>query len=179
MIRIVQIYTLLVLKMDSIQEVTQPKQSQFIVIKILVAALSVAALTASCSTDANSPDKLAQKSCIAAPEKIAIDPNSMKIDNIEKGGESSNWRTFTITATLANRAGGRARETYGCTTSVQGTAGWRGTVRKKQAQTISPAMSRVFYYSGECFKQLPLTNDPRHTDDAGSAAGAADGAKGE
>ena len=33
----------------------------------------------------------------------------------------------------------------------------------------------MFLLSGECFKQLSLTNDPRHTDDAGSAARAADG----
>ena len=33
---------------------------------------------------------------------------------------------------------------------------------------------RLFYFRGEWFKQLPLTNDPRHSDDAGSAARAAD-----
>ena len=30
---------------------------------------------------------------------------------------------------------------------------------------------------GECFKQLPLSHDPRHSNDAGSASGAADGYK--
>ena len=29
-----------------------------------------------------------------------------------------------------------------------------------------PRHERGFYCSGECFKQLLLTNDPRHTDDA-------------
>ena len=41
-----------------------------------------------------------------------------------------------------------------------------------------PRHERGFYCSGECFKQLPITNDPRHSDDAGSLARATDGSQG-
>lgn len=34
---------------------------------------------------------------------------------------------------------------------------------------ISPATRRIIYFSGECFKQLPLTNAPRNSNDTGSA----------
>lgn len=37
-------------------------------------------------------------------------------------------------------------------------------------------LPRKRYVSGECFQQLHLTNDPRHADDHGAAAGAAPGA---
>ena len=40
---------------------------------------------------------------------------------------------------------------------------------------LSSATSGFFYCSGECFKQLPPTNDHRHSDDSGSTARAADG----
>ena len=41
-----------------------------------------------------------------------------------------------------------------------------------------PRHERGFYNSGECFKQLPLANGTRHSDDVGSASGAADGTEG-
>ena len=40
-------------------------------------------------------------------------------------------------------------------------------------------MSGVVYCSEECLQQLPQSSDPRHTDDLGSASGAADGTEGE
>ena len=42
----------------------------------------------------------------------------------------------------------------------------------------SPANKQGFLLQGECFKQLPLTHDPRHLDDAGSTSGATDGTQG-
>ena len=41
-----------------------------------------------------------------------------------------------------------------------------------------PRHERGFYCSGECFRQSLLTNDTRHTDNAGPAVGATDGTEG-
>ena len=41
-----------------------------------------------------------------------------------------------------------------------------------------PSRKQVINRSRECVRQLPLTNDPRHSVDAGSAAGATDGTEG-
>ena len=46
-----------------------------------------------------------------------------------------------------------------------------------QLGILQPNLIGVFL-KGECFKQLPSTNDPRHTDDAVSVAGATDGTEG-
>ena len=40
---------------------------------------------------------------------------------------------------------------------------------------LSPATRGFFYFGGECFKQLPPSNDHRHSDDFGFTARAADG----
>ena len=45
----------------------------------------------------------------------------------------------------------------------------------RQLTPIAPRQVRVFLLTGECFKQLPHTDDSRHTDDACSPAGDADG----
>ena len=49
--------------------------------------------------------------------------------------------------------------------------------KKLVTSLISPARAGFFIATGECFKQLPPADDPRNSDDAGSAAGAIDGAE--
>ena len=40
----------------------------------------------------------------------------------------------------------------------------------RQLTPIAPRQVRVFLLTGECFKQLPSTNDFHHSDDAGSVS---------
>ena len=49
----------------------------------------------------------------------------------------------------------------------------------RQLTPITPRHERGFLLQGECFKQLPQSNDPRHSDNACSAARAADVTEGE